>query len=95
MTSAIVEKIYTHLDEEGILFFSFGEVFRDVNIRIGIFHGNLLSPLVFDLGLTPLGSVLQKAKAVYDFSENKEKNKYLLFIIYSKNKKQFDSLVDC
>ena len=44
-----------------------------VEIKRGIFQGDSLSPLVFVLALILLSLILRKAKAAYEFSENKEK----------------------
>ena len=52
----------------------------EVEIKSGIFQGDSLSPLVFALALIPLGLIFEKAKAVYEFSESKEKINYLLFM---------------
>ena len=45
----------------------------EVKIKRGIFQGDSLSPLVFVLALILLSLILRKAKAAYEFSENKEK----------------------
>ena len=68
----------------------------EVEIRGGIFQGDSLSSLVFVLALIPLSLILRKAKAVYEFSERKEKINHLLFIddlkLYSRSEKGLDSL---
>ena len=52
---------------------------------------------MFALALIPLSLILRKAKAVYDFSESKEKINHLLFMDdlkwYSRSEKGLDSLV--
>ena len=67
----------------------------EVEIKPGIFQGDSLSPLVFDLALIPLSLILRKAKAAYEFS--KEKINHLLFMdglkLYSRSEKGLDSLV--
>ena len=69
----------------------------EVEIKRGIFQGDSLSPLVFVLALIPLSLTLRKAKAAYEFSENKEKINHLLFMddlkLYSRSEKGLDSLV--
>ena len=69
----------------------------EVEIKQGIFQGESLSPLVFVLGLILLSLILRKAKATYEFSENKEKINNLLFMddlkLYSQSEKWLDSLV--
>ena len=69
-----------------------------VEIKHGIFQGDFLFPLVFVLALIPLSLILRKAKAVYGFSESKEKINHLLFMddlkFYSRSEKGLDSLVE-
>ena len=69
----------------------------EVDIKRGIFQGDSLSPLVFLLALIGLSLVLRKTKAAYEFSGSKEKINHLLFMddlkLYSRNEKEFDSLV--
>ena len=52
---------------------------------------------MFVLALIPLSLILSKAKAEYEFSENKEKINHLLFLddlkLYSRSEKGLDSLV--
>ena len=45
----------------------------EVEIKRDIFQGDSLSPLMFVLTLIPLGLILRKAKAAYEFPESKEK----------------------
>ena len=69
----------------------------EVDIKRGIFQGDSLSPLLFLLALIGLSLVLRKTKAAYEFSGSKEKINHLLFMddlkLYSRNEKEFDSLV--
>ena len=69
----------------------------EVEIKRGIFQEDSLSPLVFVLALIPLSFILRKAKAAYEFSENKEKINHLLLMddlkLYSRSEKGLDSLV--
>ena len=69
----------------------------EAKIKRGIFQGDSLSPLVFVLAMIPLSLILRKAKAVYEFSESKEKINHLLFMddmkLYSLSEKGLDSLV--
>ena len=69
----------------------------EVEIKRGIFQGDSLSPLLFILALIPLSLIFRKAKAVYEFSESKEKINHLLFMdelkLHSPNEKGLDSLV--
>ena len=52
---------------------------------------------MFVLALIPLSFILKKAKAVYEFLENKDKINHLLFMddlkLYSRSEKGLDSLV--
>ena len=69
----------------------------EVDIKEGIFQGDFFSPLVFVLAMIPLGLILRKAKAAYEFSGSKKKINYLLFMddmkLYSPNEKGLDSLI--
>ena len=69
----------------------------EIEIKRGIFQEDSLSPLVFVLPLIPLSLILRKAEAAYEFSENKEKIKNLIFMddlkLYSQGEKRLDSLV--
>ena len=47
--------------------------FGEVDIKQGIFQGDFSPPLVFVLALIPLGLILAKAMAAYEFSGSKEK----------------------
>ena len=66
----------------------------EVGIKRGIFEGDSLSPLVFLFTSIPLSLILRKAKAVYKFSESKEKINHLLFMadlkLYSRSDKGLD-----
>ena len=66
----------------------------EVEIKRGFFQGDFLSALVFVLALIPLSLILRKAKAVYDFSESKEKINHLLFMddlkLYSRSEKRIE-----
>ena len=80
-----------------VMLYSGNSELGEVEIKQGIFQGDSLSPLVFVLALIPLSLILRKAKAVYEFSESKEKINHLLFMddlkLYSRSEKGLDSLV--
>ena len=67
----------------------------EVEIKRGIFQEDSLSPLVFVLAFLPFSLILRKA--LYEFSESKEKINHLLFMddlkLYSRSEKRLDSLV--
>ena len=69
----------------------------EVEVKRGVFQGDSLSSLVFLLALISLRLILRKAKASYEFSENKEKLDHLLFMddlkLYSRSDKGLDSLI--
>ena len=69
----------------------------EVEIKLGIFQGDSLSPLVFVLALIPVSLILRKVKVACEFSESKEKINHLLFMddlkLYSQSEKGLDSLV--
>ena len=69
----------------------------EVAIKQDIFQGNSSSPLVCVLALIPLSLILKKLKTTEEFSGSKEKINHLLFMddskLYSRNKKELDSLV--
>ena len=68
-----------------------------VDIKRGIFQANSLSSLLFVLCLIPLTVILHKSESAYQFSSNKLKINYLLFMddlkLYTKNEKGLESLV--
>ena len=68
-----------------------------VHIRRGIFQGNSLSPLLFEIFLTPMSLVLRKVKAGYSFGNNKPKVNHLLFMddmkLFGRSSVEIDKLV--
>ena len=68
-----------------------------VHIRRGIFQGNSLSPLLFEIFLTPMSLVLRKVKARYSFGNNKPKVNHLLFMddmkLFGRSSVEIDKLV--
>ena len=68
-----------------------------VEIKLGIFQGDSLSPLLFILALIPLTIVLRKVKAGYDLGKGNGIINHLLFMddlkLYGKSEKQIDTLV--
>ena len=68
-----------------------------VEIKRGIFQGDCSPLLVFVLALIPLSLILRKAKAAYEFSENKEKINHLLFMddlkLFSRRENGLNSLI--
>ncbi|CAB3978867.1 Hypothetical predicted protein [Paramuricea clavata] len=76
---------------------SSGESLGNVNIRRGIFQGDSLFPLIFEMCMIPLSLILRKEKVGYEFRGKELKIKHLLFMddlkLFGKNKEQIDSLV--
>ena len=52
----------------------------EVDIKLGIFQGDSLSPLVFDFASIPLSLILRKANAAFEFSGSKKKINHFLFM---------------
>ena len=73
---------------------SCGETLGTVNIKMGIFQGGSLSPLIFGICIMPLSKVLGKARAGYMLGE--VTINHLLFMydlkIFAKSKNEIDSL---
>ena len=72
------------------------EKLAEVEIKIGIFQGDSLSPLLFVITLTPLTQILKATRHCYSFA-NKEKINHLHFMddlkLYTKTEKELNSLV--
>ena len=73
---------------------SCGETLGTVNIKMGIFQGGSLSPLIFGVCIMPLSKMLCKARAGYMLGE--VTINHLLFMydlkIFAKSKNEIDSL---
>ena len=69
---------------------------RKSNIRLGIFQGDFLSPLLFVVALIPVTIILRTLKQGYSFGKGKERLNHLLFMddfkLYGSND-EIDSLV--
>ena len=69
----------------------------EVNIRLGIFHGDSLSSLLFVVCLLPLTHILRDAAPGYHLASNGQKVNHLLFIddlkLYASNEKSLESLI--
>ena len=87
--------LVNRMEKWKVMLFSGNSELGEVEIKRGIFQGDSLSPLVFVLTLILLNLILRKAKAAYEFSENKEKINHLLFMddlkLYSRSEKGLDS----
>ena len=86
-----------NMEKGKLMLYSGNSELGEVEIKRGIFQGDSLSSLVFDLALILLSLVLRKAKAGYEFSESKEKINHILLMddlkLYSRSEKGLDSLV--
>ena len=72
------------------------EVLGEVEIKMGIFQDDTLSPLLFVLAMIPLTLVLREANAYYEFS-NGERINHLFFMddlkLFARSEKALNSLV--
>ena len=73
--------LVNHMEKWKVMLCSGKSELGEVEIKQGIFQGDSLSPLVFVLALIPLSLILRKAKAAYEFSENKESIIFYLWMI--------------
>ena len=66
-----------------------------VNIRLGIFQGDSLPPLLFVVAVIPVTINLRKLKQVYSFGKEKERLNHLLndLKLYVSNDNEIDRLV--
>ena len=68
----------------------------EVDINRGIFQGDILSPLIFVICITPLSLLLRKVKAFYEWDRKEFKLNHLLFMddlkLSGKSEDQIDSL---
>ena len=68
-----------------------GKSLAEAKIQIGIFQGDVLSPLLFIIAIMPLNHILRKSTAGYRLSKSQEKMNYLMHIdgikLFAKNEK--------
>ena len=91
-----------HLDENSMANWktvlpSNQEILERVNIKRGIFQGDSLSPLLFEIIMIPLSLILRDKRAGYQLKKEGCKINHLLFMddlkLYAKNSSQINSLV--
>ena len=74
---------------------SYGKILATVNIKRGIFQGDILSPLIFILCIVSMTKILRHIRAGY-MLDNVKIN-HLLFMddlkVFGKNEKEIDSLI--
>ena len=74
-----------------------GQILGQVNIRRGIFQGDLLSPLIFEVTLIPLTIILRKTGFGYQTSKNAAKVSHLLYMddlkLYGKSAPELELLL--
>ena len=74
-----------------------GEDLGEMNVRIGIFQGDSLSPLLFVLSMVPLSLILRKVNAYYEWGKKDYKLNHLLYMddlkLFAKSEEQIDTLV--
>ena len=74
-----------------------GKTLGEVDIRSGIFQGDSLSPLLFDLCMVPLTWLLRRAKTGCEWGNKGFKLNHLLFMddlkLFGKSKNQINTLV--
>ena len=97
VTENIKSLLVNSMEKWKVMLWAGNSEFGEVEIKLGIFKGDSLSPLVFVLAMIPLSLILRKGKATYELSKSKEKINHLLFMddlkLYSRSEKGLDSLV--
>ena len=80
-----------------LLLTSNGEDIGEVDMKRGIFQGDILSPLLFVLSMVPLSLILRKVNVKYKWGKKEYKLSHLLFMddlkLFSKSEKQMGTLV--
>ena len=67
VTENIKSFLVSSMEKWKVMLCSGNSELGEVEIKLGIFQGDSLSPLVFVLALIPLTLILRKAKAAYQF----------------------------
>ena len=74
-----------------------GEDLGEVDVKIGIFQGDSLSPLLFVLCMVPLSLIRRKVNAYYEWGKKEYKLNHLLYVddlkLFAKSEEQIDTLV--
>ena len=69
----------------------------ETKIQRGIFHGDVLSPLLFLIAMMPLNHILRKCYAGYKLSRSQEKINHLMYMddikLFAKNEKELETLI--
>ena len=73
-----------------------GEDLAEVNVKMGIFQGDSLSPLLFVLSMVPLSLILKMVNACYKWRTKEYELNHLLFVddlkLYAKSEEQTNTL---
>ena len=68
-----------------------------MKIQVGIFLGNVLSPLQFAIAMMPLNHVLRKCIGVYKLHKSEGKNYHLMCMddikLFTKNEKELETVI--
>ena len=75
-----------------------GEEIEEVNIKRGIFQGDFLSPLLFDISLIPMSIILYKTGFGYHISQQAGKINHLFYMddlkLYAKSSMEIELLLN-
>ena len=96
-TSNIIGLLKRSIQSWRTVLFSGKNRLGKVNIRLGVFQGDSLSPLLFVVALIPVTIIFRKPKQGYSFGKGKESLNHLLFMddlkLHISNDSEIDNLV--
>ena len=74
-----------------------GKSLAEVKIQRGIFQGDMLSPLLFEITMVPLNHILEKCTGGYDLTKSQEKINHQMYTndikLFAKKEKELETII--